>query len=227
MSAPTSPSSRRATTTTVRAANWCATTSSRGATTTRRRAWRWTRQELREAFERAVHRQMMTDVPYGVLLSGGLDSSLVAAVRGALCAQAHRGQRRQRSVVAAPALVRDRPGGFARPGRGRDRRRGAGHRAPRLHLHLRRRTGCAAGSDPPHRDLRRDHDPRLHADVPAGAADQGDGREDGALGRGQRRDLRRLPVLPQGAERARVPRGNRAQDRRAATTTTACAPTSR
>jgi asparagine synthase (glutamine-hydrolysing) len=35
--------------------------------------------ELREAFEAAVHRQMMTDVPYGVLLSGGLDSSLVAA----------------------------------------------------------------------------------------------------------------------------------------------------
>ncbi len=34
---------------------------------------------LRSAFEQAVHRQLMTDVPYGVLLSGGLDSSLVAA----------------------------------------------------------------------------------------------------------------------------------------------------
>jgi asparagine synthase (glutamine-hydrolysing) len=36
-------------------------------------------EHLRAAFEQAVHRQLMTDVPYGVLLSGGLDSSLVAA----------------------------------------------------------------------------------------------------------------------------------------------------
>src|SRR5881628_1920534 len=35
--------------------------------------------KLRAAFEAAVHRQLMSDVPYGVLLSGGLDSSLVAA----------------------------------------------------------------------------------------------------------------------------------------------------
>src|SRR5690606_3740978 len=36
--------------------------------------------ELRAALEAAVHRQLMSDVPYGVLLSGGLDSSVVAAV---------------------------------------------------------------------------------------------------------------------------------------------------
>ncbi len=38
-----------------------------------------TPQDLREGFQQAVHRQLMSDVPYGVLLSGGLDSSLVAA----------------------------------------------------------------------------------------------------------------------------------------------------
>ena len=36
--------------------------------------------DLRTALEAAVHRQLMSDVPYGVLLSGGLDSSIVSAV---------------------------------------------------------------------------------------------------------------------------------------------------
>lgn len=36
--------------------------------------------ELRSALENAVKRQLMTDVPYGVLLSGGLDSSIVSAI---------------------------------------------------------------------------------------------------------------------------------------------------
>lgn len=37
-------------------------------------------QELKEALEAAVKRQLMSDVPYGVLLSGGLDSSITSAV---------------------------------------------------------------------------------------------------------------------------------------------------
>ncbi len=36
--------------------------------------------KLRAALEAAVHRQLMSDVPYGVLLSGGLDSSIISAV---------------------------------------------------------------------------------------------------------------------------------------------------
>lgn len=35
---------------------------------------------LRTGLEQAVHRQLMSDVPYGVLLSGGLDSSIIAAI---------------------------------------------------------------------------------------------------------------------------------------------------
>jgi asparagine synthase (glutamine-hydrolysing) len=37
-------------------------------------------EELKKAMEDSVHRQLMSDVPYGVLLSGGLDSSITSAL---------------------------------------------------------------------------------------------------------------------------------------------------
>lgn len=37
-------------------------------------------QEIRQALDEAVKRQLMSDVPYGVLLSGGLDSSITSAL---------------------------------------------------------------------------------------------------------------------------------------------------
>ncbi|MHB0970729.1 MAG: asparagine synthase B [Thermoanaerobaculia bacterium] len=52
---------------------------------------------IREALEAAVQRQMMSDVPYGVLLSGGLDSSIIAA-----CAQ-HYAERRVEDGGASQA----------------------------------------------------------------------------------------------------------------------------
>jgi asparagine synthase (glutamine-hydrolysing) len=42
---------------------------------------------VRAALEAAVHRQMMSDVPYGVLLSGGLDSSIIAATAARFAAR--------------------------------------------------------------------------------------------------------------------------------------------
>ncbi len=38
------------------------------------------KEQLKSALENAVHRQLMSDVPYGVLLSGGLDSSIISAI---------------------------------------------------------------------------------------------------------------------------------------------------
>ena len=42
---------------------------------------------IHDALEDSVHRQLMSDVPYGVLLSGGLDSSVISAIAQKFSAQ--------------------------------------------------------------------------------------------------------------------------------------------
>ncbi|MFW6328000.1 MAG: asparagine synthase B [Bacteroidota bacterium] len=56
--------------------------------------------DLRDALEKAVHRQLMSDVPYGVLLSGGLDSSVVSAVAKKFAAKRVESQEEGRDETA-------------------------------------------------------------------------------------------------------------------------------
>lgn len=44
-------------------------------------------EELRTALTESVQRHLMSDVPYGVLLSGGLDSSVISAISARLCSK--------------------------------------------------------------------------------------------------------------------------------------------
>ena len=55
----------------------------------------------RDALIGAVERQMMGDVPVGVFLSGGLDSSLVAAIAARILAE--RGEQLQTFAVGTPS----------------------------------------------------------------------------------------------------------------------------
>lgn len=60
--------------------------------------------KLRAAFESSVQRHMMSDVPWGVLLSGGLDSSLVASVASRILKKAQRESAQRATQDTSSAL---------------------------------------------------------------------------------------------------------------------------
>lgn len=66
--------------------------------------------ELRRALEESVKSHLMSDVPYGVLLSGGLDSSVISAITKKFAARRVEDQERSEAPVAAAALFRGRSG---------------------------------------------------------------------------------------------------------------------
>ena len=202
-----------------------ATTSPSGPSRASSRTEPYDPASLRQALEDAVHRQLMCDVPYGLLISGGVDSSVVAAIAARY--REKRVEEDDQCPAWWPQIHSFAVGLKGAPGPGPGPQGGRLHRRhpPRDPLHRPGGPGRPVGRDLPPGELRHHHGAGLHAHVSADAQDPRHGHQDGAVRRGGRRDLRRLPLFPQGPRRPRSCTTRPCASSRSCTSTTACAPT--
>lgn len=107
--------------------------------------------ELRQALEDSVKSHLMSDVPYGVLLSGGLDSSIISAITKKYAAR--RVEDQERSEAWWPQLHSFAVGLPGSPDLKAASGKPSGHGASRNSLHCTGRSGCHPRRDLPHRNL--------------------------------------------------------------------------
>jgi asparagine synthase (glutamine-hydrolysing) len=183
--------------------------------------------EIRDALADAVHSHLMTDVPYGVLLSGGLDSSVIGAL-----AAGYAGKRVESGDSEAAWWPRLHSFAIGLPG------------SPDLIAAKRAAEGIGTvhhgfeftvqeGLDALHDviwHIESFDTTSVRASTPMylmARRIRATGRQDGALRRRFRRDLRRLPLLPQGRPTRAPSTKSWSASSNSCTSTIVCAPISR
>ena len=182
---------------------------------------------LREALEQSVHRHMMSDVPYGVLLSGGLDSSLIAALTAKYAAK--RTEDDDRSDAWWPRLHTFSIGLEGSPDLAAAKTVADALGTVHHSFHFTVQEGLDALSDVIRHveNLRRHHHSCVHADVPDGAAHSRHGHQDGVCP--VKAPTKFSAAICTSTWRRTIASFTRnwCASSTACTTTTACAPTSR
>ena len=157
---------------------------------------------LRKALEDAVHRQLMCDVPYGLLISGGVDSSVIAAIAARFRRKAGGGGGPVPGLVAADATP-SRWGCEGAPDLAPARKVAEHIGAIHHEIHFTIQEGLDALSDVIYH-LETFDVTTIRASTPMYLLMrkiQAMGIKMVLSGEGRRRDLRRLPLLPQGPGR--------------------------
>ena len=131
---------------------------------------------VHDALEDAVRRQLMSDVPYGVLLSGGLDSSVISAIAKQFAAK--RIETDGQKDAWWPQLHSFAVGLEGSPDLAKAREVADFIGTVHHEIHY-GRTGCYPRCHLLHRNLRCHHRPRLYPYVSAGTCYQEHGYQDG------------------------------------------------